>query len=245
VTPLLTLDGVSKTYRRGLYEFNVLVDASLEVHAGAFVAVFGERSAGKTTLLKIAAGLETPDSGLVNFDGRDLSTISSTSLASVHRDDLAWVDRTGPSSDELTMVDYIGLPLLRSHGHGGARRRAIEALKRVGLKECVSARWGDLSDAERAHVSIAHALVRGPRLLVLDDPTAGLDIIERERVLGLLRATADENDAGVLMAVPDVPAMLRADEVLSLAGGRLVGPAEQETGEHAVVLEFPQRQRSL
>jgi len=69
-------------------------------------------------------------------------------------------------------------------------------------------------------------------------------MIERDRVLGLLRATADEMRSGVLMAVPDVPAMMRSDDVLSLSGGRLLGPADHDTGEHAVVLEFPRRQQS-
>ena len=244
MTPLLSLHDVSKTFVRGTYHFNVLESVSLDVHAGAFVAVFGERSSGKTTLLKIAAGLERPDSGSVTFDGRDLSVVSSRDLAAIHRTEIAWVDRAGPSSDELMMVDYIGLPLLKSHGHAVATRLAILMLSRVGAKECTSARWGDLSDAERARITIAHALIREPRLLVLDDPTAGLDMIERDRVLGLLRATADEMHSGVLMAVPDVPAMMRSDDVLSLSGGRLLGPADHDTGEHAVVLEFPRRQQS-
>ena len=240
MTPLLSLCGVSKTYVRGTYSLKVLADESFEVHDGAFVAVFGERSSGKTTLLKISAGLERPDSGTVEFAGKDLNRLSASALASVHRTKIAWVDRAGPRSDELTMVDHIALPLLSSHGHGTARRMAIAALAEVSAKECALALWSDLSDAERAHVSIAHALVREPQLLVLDDPTAGLDIVDRERILQLLRTTAEQTGAGVLMAVPDVPAMVRSHEVWSLSGGRLIGPPPQELG---VVLDFPLREQ--
>lgn len=242
MTPLLALRGVSKTYVRGASDRDVLIEASLDVHAGAFVAVFGGRSSGKTTLLKVAAGLERPDQGTVFYGGRDLNALSSSALASIHRTEIAWVDRSGPQTDELTMVDYIGLPLLRTHGYGAARRVALETLARVGASECAFARWRDLSDAERAQISIVHALARKPRLMVLDDPTAGLDLVERGRVLGLLRTTADESRCGVLMAVPDFPAMIRAHEVLALSGGRLISatPAQQ-----AVVIDFPDRQRSV
>ena len=73
---LLHLEGVSKSYWRGIHEVKVLSELTLEVRAGQFVVVWGKRGAGKTTLLRIAAGLETPDRGTVRFDGHDLAVAS-------------------------------------------------------------------------------------------------------------------------------------------------------------------------
>ena len=138
---LLSLDAVSKSYWRGATEVRVLDGASLEVPAGELVAVWGKRGAGKTTLLRIAAGLERADDGSVSFDGDDLSSLSEGDHARLMREQLAWVRRAGPSSD-LAMVDYVALPLLIEHGQRRARRRASDALHRVGMSECAGQRWG-------------------------------------------------------------------------------------------------------
>lgn len=240
---LLALDSVSKGYTRGLHEITVLREASLSVEAGDFVAVYGTRSGGKTTLMKIAAGLEVPDSGTVAFEGRDLATLSSGRLAQLHRQRIGWVSRSGPSSDELTMVDYVGLPLLAVHGHRAVKRLAVAAMARIGVEECASARWSDLADAERMQVALAHGLVREPSLLVLDDPTAGLDLIDRERVVALLRSLADDDRIGVLMAVPDMPAMLHAHEVFTLSRGLLLG-APEPPPQRGRVIDFPGGQQT-
>jgi ABC-type branched-subunit amino acid transport system ATPase component len=93
-------------------------------------------------------------------------------------------------------------------------------------------------------VAIAHALVRRPKLLLVDDPTAGLSILDRERIVGLLRAAAEDDGLGVLMVVPDMPAMLHAHEVRSLSRGRLLEPADPPPDGRGTVVEFPGSERS-
>lgn len=241
--PLLSLEHVSKTYWRGPHELNVLRDVSLEVHAGDFMAVYGQRSAGKTTLLKVAAGVEPPDEGRACFDGQDLATLSRRRLAMLHRERIGWVRRTGPQSKDLRMLDYVALPLLSSRSQQVAHQQAKVAMAKVSVEECAFESWANLSDAERMSVVIAQAIVRGPQLLLVDDPTAGLDVLERERVVALLRATADESRIAVLMAVPDLPAMLRAHDVRSLSDGRLLAP-DPPPGGRGVVIDFPGGERS-
>lgn len=242
--PLLSLAGVRKAFWRGSHELSVLEDVSLSLAAGDVLAIYGQRRAGKTTLLRIAAGLETPDVGEVRFEGIDLGTLARGALARLHRTRIGWVERTGPRHVELPAADYVALPLLRDHRHREAHRRARAALARVGVGECAGAPWHDLSDAERSLVALAHALAREPALVIADDPTAGLDVIERERVVGLLSAVAEEHRIGVLMAMPDMPATLRSHDIHSLSDGRLIAPAEPSPNGGGTVIDFPARERS-
>ncbi|HEY4279880.1 MAG TPA: ATP-binding cassette domain-containing protein [Conexibacter sp.] len=237
--PLLALRNVTRAFSRGPYELPVLRHVSLKVDAGQVVGVFGQRAAGKTTLLKIAAGLEAPDAGTVQFDGRDVGALSRREAARVLRHEVGWVERAGPASEELTVFDWLRLPLL-GRDRGEARRRSHAALERLGVRDCADEPWRNLADGERVHVALAQALVREPRLLVVDDPTAGLDLIERERVVSLLHAVADDG-VGVLIAAPDLHALRRADEVFSLAGGGLVGPPDPPPEERGAVIDFPGR----
>lgn len=233
--PLLTIDAVSHSYWRGPSELRVLRDATLEVAAGDLVAVYGRRGAGKTTLLRIAAGFEVPDRGRVLFDGRDLARLSRRRLAQVHRRQIAWVERGGPHSHELPLRVYVALSLYREHGATEAQRRAVAALARVGAADCADRLWSDIPDTARVLVAIAEALVREPRLLIVDDPTAGLGIVDRERVVGILRSAAEDGGLGVLMAVPDMPAMLHAHQLRSLRRGALIAPAEAPRDDDNVV----------
>jgi ABC-type lipoprotein export system ATPase subunit len=238
---LLTLDAVSKSYWRGPSEVRVLRAACLEVHAGELVAVWGKRGAGKTTLLRIAAGLERPDSGTVCFDGEDLRTLSEKRHARLMREQVGWVHRTGPRND-LRMLDYVTLPLLIEHGRRRARGRASEALERVGMSECAGQRWDSLSDGERALVAVAHGIVRAPRLLLVDDPTANLGVREREEVIELLRSLVEETNLAVLITVPDMPAAMTSHQLRALSGGRLLGSSLAPTSVDNVI-DFPGSER--
>jgi ABC-type lipoprotein export system ATPase subunit len=230
---LLSLRGVAKSYWRGDSEVRVLLDVSLEVGAGEFVAVWGTRGSGKTTLLKLAARLERPDRGTVSLNGVDLATLSESQHSRLMLERIGWVRRVGPRSD-LRMLDYVALPLLAEHGRRQAYSRAGEAIERVGVSEHSSQRWDSLCDGERALIGIAHGVARAPRLLLVDDPTANLDMFERERVTELLRSLAEDEAIAVLMTVPDMAAAMRAHQIASLGGGRLAeAPEPPELPESA------------
>src|SRR5215207_5568588 len=224
---------------RGPRELRVLKEVALDVHPGEFVGVYGQRGSGKTTLLRVAAGLEPVSGGRVTYDGADLSNLSRGKRARLYREEIGWVERAGPESRELPMRVYVALPLYRRCGPAEAQRRAVAMLARLGIEDAADARWSSLSDTARMLVAIAHALVRMPRLLIVDDPTAGLGIVDRERVVGLLRSSAEDDGLGVLMAVPDMPAMLHAHEVRSLSRGRLLAPTDRPPDGHGMVVQFP------
>jgi putative ABC transport system ATP-binding protein len=232
---LLRLDSVSRSFWRGSTEIRALRDVTLDVRAGDLVAIYGPRSAGKTALLEIAAGLDAPDAGTVSFLGSDLSRIPRRRLARLHREEIAWVERAGPKLQDLPMHVYVALPLYRTLTRQEAQRRASAAMARMEISEYADRRWHELPDTARILVAMAHALVREPRLLVVDDPTSGLGMIDREQVVGLLRSVAEANDIGVLMATPDMPSMLQAHQVRALTRGKLLPPAGTPEDDRKVV----------
>jgi ABC-type multidrug transport system ATPase subunit len=225
--PLLHLSSVAKSYMRGYAVVEVLRDVSLTIAAGRVVAVFGRPRSGKTTLLRIAAGLESPDAGEVAFGGRGI----------------AWIQAERPHAGQLPVYEHVALALYREIGPRRARRHARDTLADMGLAQHAGERWSDLSDATRVLCSIAAAKARRPSLLVADDPTAGLGTVDRGRVCGALRVAAERDGIGVLMAVPDMPAMVHADDVRLLNRGRLLAPSDRPQGG-ATVVELPDGRRS-
>jgi len=241
---LLSLRSVSKSFIRGSTVRRVMTDVSLTVEGGRLMSVYGGRGSGKTTLLRVAAALDAPDRGEVRFAGRPLHRMDGRELLALRRRQIAWVDGAGPHDDRMTARDIVALPLQREFAARGARAAASDALAALGIAEHAGEPWRELPDLARILCSIGQALARQPRLLIVDDPTAGLDILARERVCGLLRDAAERDGLAVLMAVPDMPSMLQSHESRVLSRGRLLEPATALGGGPAPappVIDLPLR----
>lgn len=237
MSSLLNFDRVSKSHWRGPHELAVLRDISFSVGSGELVAIWGQRGSGKTTLARLAVGRESPDSGIVRFRGQQLSFPRQ-----LHRD-IGWVRRSGARTDEMPNVaSYLMLPLLDAFSPRDAKRRAVAVLDRLGIADCAEARWHELTDGQRTLVAIAHALVREPSLLVADDPTASLSLLQREEVMRLLRIACDEDGLGVLVTVPDMPEMAHADQIAMLSDSHLIFPPPEPSGDN--VIDFPANEQS-
>ncbi|MBB4664588.1 ATP-binding cassette domain-containing protein [Conexibacter arvalis] len=235
--PLLSLDSIRASHWRGAREVVVLDGASLTLHAGDFAAVLGERAAGKTTLLEIAAGLRRPSAGQVRYAGLDLAALDDRARGRLRRSEIACVWRRAlPTTHAGNVLDHVALPLVSAGVRRAERRRAAsELLERVGATDCAQARVDELSDAERARVALAQAGVRRPRLLVLDEITDTLDLVERNSVLGILQRFARDG-AAILLTAADAHGAAGSNRLFSLSGGRLVGAAEPTPAD---VIEFP------
>jgi putative ABC transport system ATP-binding protein len=236
---LLTLRGVSKSYRRGGRRLRVLADVSLEIGPGDVGAVVGSRNEGKTTLLKIAAGIEQPDAGEVRLGEVCLTGLPDRERSRLLGTEIAWTNREG-TGVRLEVLDYLALPLAlgRRLGRREARALATEALERVGAAGLARRRWTELSDWERVLVGLARGIVCKPRLLVADSVIDGLGMRRTREAGELLLALAAELECGVLMSSSDLEAALIADRVWSLERGRLSLLSEQPVME-AEIIEFP------
>lgn len=237
---LLSLESVGKGFWRGHRPVEVLDDASLELAPGELAAVWGTRSAGKTTLLELAAGLQDPDTGRVCFDGHDLAQMPSAQRSRLLHREIGIATRNGPASRELPIDRWISLPLLDGIGWRDGLRLAHQVLDRVGASEVAGECWHDLSDGERTLTSIARAIIREPRLLLVDDIAAGLGLLGRGEITALLRSLADDAGVAVLMTATEVTEVQGVRTIWSLAGGRLVGRAARPSDDAAAtVIEFP------
>jgi putative ABC transport system ATP-binding protein len=236
--PLLAFSGVSKRHWRGHRPIDVLADVSLDLHAGELGAVWGPRGAGKTTLVELAAGLVRPDAGAVLIDGQDVATMSRRKAGALLHRDIGVATGDGPATRELSVRHWVALALLDRVGWRAGLRRAQTALERVGAGDAAGAAWHELSDGERTLASIARAVVREPRLLLVDDPSAGLGLLERGEVGVLLRSLAEEAGVAVLVTASELGEVQGAHSLWSLAGGRLVGGRSRTTG---TVVPFPGR----
>ncbi|HXE46571.1 MAG TPA: ATP-binding cassette domain-containing protein [Conexibacter sp.] len=225
---LLLLAHVSKTYRRARRELRALADVSLEVAAGEIVGVWGPRFSGRTTLLRIAAGLEAPDTGRVLFDGADVAGRPDGAL----RRRVAYCHTSfAPAHAEL-VVEHVAVPLLAlGMRMDRACTRAQAMLDRLGAGACAELRPHELAQGELVRVMLARALLQQPELLLIDEPTSGVDLLEREDLLTTLHVTAKDERVAVLMTASDAAGLAGVDRALSLADGRLLGDAVPQTAE--------------
>jgi lipoprotein-releasing system ATP-binding protein len=233
---LLELRGVSKSDVRQSRRVEVLRDVSLEVDAGELVAVWGMRRSGRSTLLAVAAGIAVPDAGAVLYESKDLAARGVAALGN----GIGYCNPGIGVASRGRVVDHVCAGLLaRRVSVPVARSRVHEALQRVGLERLPGLMLGDLDAGEAVRVSIACALVLGPRVLVVDEPTKGVDLLERDKIVLLLRSLADEGIA-VLVSDGDGSGLADADRALTLAGGELRGRRRPEMGA-VVPLQRPSR----
>jgi ABC-type lipoprotein export system ATPase subunit len=229
---LLTLERISKRYRRGRREVVALDDVSLAIEPGELVAIWGVPRSGRTTLLRIAAGLEQPDRGTVRYEDRPPTTGRAGGLAP----GVGFVQVELGAVGGESILDHVAMPLLaRGIAPELARKRARVQLERVGAGGCARLQPRELEPTERVRVAIAQALVTGPRLLLVDDPTRHVDLLEREAVLLLVRSIAD-GDVAVLMTTGEAMGVSGVDRALTISGGVLRAEAAAADGANVVAL---------
>jgi ABC-type lipoprotein export system ATPase subunit len=229
---LLSIDHVTKRYRRGRLERVAVRDISLEIEPGELVAIWGARFSGRSTLLRVAAGIESPEEGSVSFEGRDLARSRNKLLGTR----IGYCQTGFSAGTPGLVVEHVASGLLAQRASPKqARRRGQEMLSQVGAESCARLECHELDGAELVRVAIASALVTAPALLVIDEPTSGVDLLQRDPLLTLLRSIADKGTA-VLMSTGDAQGLSGVDRALTIDDGEL-----QREHEPAQALVVPLR----
>ena len=219
---MLTLTGVRKRFG-GARPRVVLDDVSLALAPGEFVAVLGESGVGKSTLLNLVAGLDRPDAGRIEFEGRDLGALDDRQLTLLRRKYIGFVFQAFHVLPYLDLSGNVGLPLDLLGILPEERNARVQAvLAAVGLGDRLDSRPRELSGGELQRVAIARALVHRPRLLLADEPTGNLDPDTAEDVLALFRRSLAESGAACILVTHSRAAAGEAHRVLRLTRSGLV-----------------------
>ncbi|HXA53436.1 MAG TPA: ATP-binding cassette domain-containing protein [Solirubrobacteraceae bacterium] len=237
--PLLRFEQVSKSYPDGRRRVSVLDRVSFEVHAGERVGILGSRRSGKSTLLRLAAGIHAPDDGRVEFEGHDLARMHSVRRERLLRSRIGLLasDDWHPARGER-VVDLVALPLLSDGATmHEARSRARKVLSAVDASDCADDIAGPLATSERMRVMLARALVREPALLLVDEPATVPGPSEREALYSQLRDGAARHRAALVVASEDTEVGRGSDVLMSIGDGELVRVGD----EPANVVPFPPR----
>ena len=220
--------GLSRIYRMGESQIRAVDNVTFSIRAGEFIALLGTSGSGKSSLLNLIAGLDTPTDGSVAVAGRDLARMSREELARYRRSTVGMVFQAFNLVPAMTVLENVELPMRFAEVPREFRvERARESLRRVGLGHRFDHRPSELSGGEQQRASLARALVNAPSLLLADEPTGNLDSRTGSEIMQLINDVHREGTT-VLMVTHERPLAERyASRFIFLRDGKLVDdPAE-------------------
>ena len=214
---------VSKVYRTERIETLALDGISLSVDEGEFVSVMGPSGCGKSTLLNLMGLLDEPSKGQIRFDGERIENYRDRDVARLRNEKVGFVFQEFHLIADLKVLDNVEIPLLyRRLSAAERRRRALEALDRVGLTSRVHHFPSQLSGGQQQRVAIARAIVGRPKLVLADEPTGNLDSHMGEEVMQILEELNEKDGATVVMVTHDPRLADRTQRTLRIFDGRQV-----------------------
>ena len=214
---IIEAKGLSRVYHRGAEQIRALKQIDLAVEPGEFLGVTGHSGAGKTTLLNLLGLMDRPTEGRLSVLGRDV-TRRGVRLDALRRENVGFVFQDFYLMPTLTALENVLLPTMWGGGPG-RQARAKELLERVGLKQRMTHRPGELSGGEMQRVAVARALINSPKLLLADEPTGNLDTKTRDDIFFLLVDLNRGSGLTVIVATHDMGLESRFSRVVRLEDG--------------------------
>jgi len=219
---LLSARGLKKTYIMGKRSLEVLRGVDIEIARGDFVALRGASGTGKSTLLHLLGGLDTPNAGEIFFDGQNVSHFSDSELTHFRNRRVGFVFQAYHLLPELTALENVCLPArVARTSVGAAVLRAKQLLMRVGLQDRLDHKPSELSGGEQQRVAIARALINEPELLLADEPTGNLDSHTGSEIIELLKSLRPEKQMTLIIATHDSKVAASAPRVIEIIDGQI------------------------
>jgi putative ABC transport system ATP-binding protein len=216
---VIRLERITKVYPMGSRQLTVLKGIDLHVERGELVAIMGPSGSGKSTILNLMGCLDKPTSGSYYLEGREVSRLSSGELAAVRGQKVGFVFQTFNLLPRLSALANVELGL--RYAGKVDRKRALEALDRVGLSERVHHRPTELSGGEQQRVAIARALIKNPPLILADEPTGNLDSESGAEIISILTSLHAEQDITLVMITHDVNVAHHCQRIIHIKDGQV------------------------
>ncbi|MGA9876315.1 MAG: ATP-binding cassette domain-containing protein [Solirubrobacteraceae bacterium] len=235
---LLEVSDLCKRYPDGTRELAVLNDVSFEMFEEDFVGLWGMRRSGKSTLMRILAGIELPDSGSVRLDDVELTTLAPDPRARLLRSRVGLASFGWPVHRNRSVCEHVALAASADYRMTGKKARVLarRALHRLTVADCAEQPLAQLSLNEQIRVELARAIVREPRLLLVDDPPALQGLSENTELHELLSSLGEESGRAMLVAACDTGPVQSAQRTMALGHGRL-----RSMDSPGKILSFPDR----
>lgn len=219
---VLVADSISKQYKQGDLQVDVLQSLSLTINRGDRIGIIGSSGSGKSTLLHLLGGLDKPTAGTVTLGGQDFARLGQKARGILRNKHLGFVYQFHHLLPEFTALENVSMPLLiRRSTSKEASEKAAALLERVGLGKRLAHKPAELSGGERQRAAIARALVNDPQVVLADEPTGNLDEKTADTVYELMLELNQELSTSFLIVTHDTRLANRMDKVLTLTNGSL------------------------
>lgn len=224
--PVVEAIDVKKTYMLGKVPVEALQGVNLKVEAGDFVSILGPSGSGKSTMLNLIGALDKPTAGTLLIDGVDISKLNDNQLAEI-RLKIGFVFQFFNLIPRLTARDNVELAMSIANTNKVERRkRAIDLLETVGLKDRINHKPAELSGGQQQRVAIARALANNPKFLLLDEPTGNVDSKTASEVLALINKLNAEDKVSIIMVTHDERLAHEAKRTVKMFDGQIVTQVE-------------------
>ena len=221
---MITLTNIEKVYQTSEIETVALSNINLEVPEGEFISVMGPSGCGKSTLLNVIGLLDKPSQGEVQIDNNQINGWKDKRLARFRNHHLGFIFQSFHLINDLPVIDNVELPLLYRKGVGGKERRkkALDALARVGLSARAKHYPNQLSGGQKQRVAIARAIVGEPRIILADEPTGNLDSKMGSEIMAILQQLNKDKKSTIVMVTHDESLAKKTNRIIHLFDGMQV-----------------------
>jgi putative ABC transport system ATP-binding protein len=222
--PVVRLSDVAKTYHAGSIDVAAVRGVSLEIAPDRFTMVVGPSGSGKTTLLNLIGCIDAPSAGTIEIAGQDIARFSDNELSDFRARNIGFIFQSFNLVPVLSAYENVEYPLLMVGMAAAERRkRTLALLEAVGLAAQARQRPNELSGGQKQRVAIARALVKGPQIVLADEPTANLDTETGASIIGLMRHIQMQSRTSFIFSTHDPQVMSHSDETFTIRDGALVG----------------------
>jgi len=232
---VIDIKDLVKIYAQGSLEVLALKGITLSVRKNEYVAVMGASGSGKSTLMNIIGCLDRYNSGSYLLEGIDISKVRDTDIAAIRNKKIGFVFQSFNLLPKLSSYENVELPMIYANAPASARRRkALEAIEKVGLTDRMQHKPNELSGGQRQRIAIARALVNNPSILLADEPTGNLDSRSGEEIMAVFQALHDEG-ATILMVTHEPDIAAHTHRVVMFKDGEIISDTLVENPKRAEV----------